>query len=76
MNKQLVDMQSLRAQVLSAAKVMEEYVAYARSIGAVVVGDSIECDTKQARKLHDWWKQRTFAAQYGTGVQKMRSLLP
>lgn len=40
-----------------AWKLMDRYIAYARSIGVELVGDTILCEEKQEAKLAKWWKE-------------------
>lgn len=46
-------------QYTRGAKLMTEFEAYAHKIGCKLVGDSIECDEAQSRKLATWWMENT-----------------
>lgn len=67
----------LLVQQRAAEALLQEYSAYARSIGVEVVDDAMLVETEeQARLLSTWWQERTAVKSAGMTVEQVMNLKP
>lgn len=50
-------LRGLSLEISIAQELLVRYAAYAKSVGCMVVGDTIDCSAEQAQLLAKWWSK-------------------